>query len=63
MATNLFCWMFKCKITIKKSVLVTNGYWWLLQLKSIQSTASDLSPFGNVPPVGADPDTDDEGTY
>lgn len=32
-----------------------------LQLKSIQQTAFDLSPFGKVPPVGPDPDTDDEG--
>lgn len=32
-----------------------------LQLKSIQQTASDLSPFGKVPPVGPDPETDDEG--
>lgn len=31
------------------------------QLKSIQQTAVDLSPFGKVPPVGPDPDTDDEG--
>lgn len=33
----------------------------LFQLKTIQQTAIDLSPFGKVPPVGTDPDTDDEG--
>lgn len=31
------------------------------QIKSIQETTFDLSPFGKVPPVGPDPDTDDEG--
>lgn len=34
------------------------------QLKLIQQTASDLLPFGKVPPVGGpDPDTDDEGKF
>lgn len=34
-----------------------------MQLKSIQQTASELTPFGKVPPVGPDPDTDDEGMW
>lgn len=55
---------------IKRSLVSAKFVWFhsvlcyqcsMFQLETIQQTTIDLLPFGNVPSVGTDPDTDDDG--